>query len=442
MSQPVTTPPTSDTDAVSTKARWVGLALLTALYTLSTVDRNVVSILAEPIKDEFLLSDSQLGFLTGTVFAISFSLAGIPLGLLADKTNRVRFLASLLAVWSVLTIASGFTRTYVTLLLARIGVAAAESGASPASMSLITDLFPKEKRGTALGLFYTSTPLGLAIGFGLGGVIAAHFGWRAAFWFAGVPGLLISLLLLLAMKEPVRGNQDAKSGSAALVSSSLPDLLRLTWKRKSMLFLILGAVCMIISQAGIGAFIAPFLIRIHQMPLDQVGGLVALAWGGGGLFGLPLGGVFADRLAKSSAANGPRFVALSAVLTAPIAMCAFLMPSAYGTLLLIFVTSVVGHAYYGATFSAYLSVAPAAIRGAAGALLIVALNLIGYGVGPQLTGILSDVYEAQGLADPLRWALISIATVYFLAAIFFVAASFYIVRDLDDGAAERPATSG
>lgn len=433
---------TSPPDSVKgvAAASWWGLAILTALYTLSTVDRNVVSILAEPIRQEFGLNDSQLGFLTGTVFAISFSLAGIPLGLLADKTRRVRLLAGLIALWSVLTIASGFTRTYVMLLLARIGVAAAESGASPASMSLITDLFPKEKRGTALGLFYTSTPIGLAIGFALGGIIAAHYGWRAAFMFAGAPGLLISLLLIFTMKEPARGNQDARSGSAALVGSSIGDLLRLTFQRKSMLLLILGAVCMIISQAGIGAFVAPFLIRVHHMPIDQVGGLVALAWGGGGLFGLPLGGVFADRVGRGSAANGPRFVALSAILVAPIAMTAFMMPDAHKALILIFSASVIAHLYYGATFSLYLSVAPAAIRGAAGALLIVAMNLFGYGVGPQLTGILSDTFAASGMTDPLRWALIAISSVYFVAAVFFLLSSFTITKDLDGRDAEQPAT--
>lgn len=423
-------PPTPAEEAAARRARWWGLALLTALYTLSTVDRNIVSILGEPIRQEFGLNDSQLGFLTGTVFAISFAIAGIPLGLLADRTHRVRLLAALLGVWSVLTLLSGFTRTYVTLLLARIGVAAAESGASPASMSLITDLFPKEKRGTALGIYYTSTPLGLAIGFGLGGVIAAHFGWRAAFFFAGVPGLIISALLVLTMREPRRGAQDApRSGSAALMNSSIPTLLRLTWQRKTMLFIILAAVCMIIAQAGIGAFIAPYLIRIHQMPIDQVGGLVALAWGGGGLFGLPLGGIFADRVARAAPSHGPRFVALSALVTAPLAMAAFLAGDPYVALCLIFFASVVGHAYYGATFSIYLSVAPAAIRGAAGALLIVALNLIGYGVGPQMTGILSDVFSHAGVADSLRWALVTASSVYVIAAVFFLLASFTVGRD-------------
>ena len=422
---------TSDTGDTDKRNRWWALALLTALYTLSTVDRNVVSILAEPIRQEFGLSDSQLGFLTGTVFAISFSLAGIPLGLLADRVNRVRLLAGLLAIWSLLTVVSGFTRTYVALLLARIGVAAAESGASPASMSLITDLFPKEKRGTALGFFYTSTPLGLAIGFGLGGFIAAHFGWRAAFLFAGLPGLIISALLILTLREPKRGAQDApRSGSAALVGSSLPQLLKLTLQRKTMLFLLLAAVSMIIAQAGIGSFIAPFLIRIHGLPIDQVGGMVALAWGGGGLFGLPLGGIFADRAAKGSPERAPRFVALSAALTAPLAIAAFLAPNPTLALALVFGCSIVGHAYYGATFSVYLSVAPAAIRGAAGALLIVALNLIGYGVGPQFTGILSDVFAAQGVANSLRWALVSVSCVYLVAALFFVASSFTVRRDL------------
>src|SRR5690606_2470574 len=136
-------------------------------------------------------------------------LAGIPLGLLADRYRRTRLLASLVAVWSGLTFVCGIASSAVTLALARIGVGASESGASPASMSMITDYFPKERPGFALSLFYMSTPIGLAVAFGAGGWIAANHGWRAAFFVAGGPGLILALLILLTVRDPIRGRFDA-----------------------------------------------------------------------------------------------------------------------------------------------------------------------------------------------------------------------------------------
>src|SRR6185436_5629951 len=155
----------------------------------------------EPIKREFGLSDGQLGLLTGLAFAISYSVAGIPLGLLADRVARKRLLSGLVAVWSGLTFLSGIATSTLTLALARIGVGASESGASPASMSLITDYFPKERRGLAMALFYMSTPIGTSLAFAIGGAVEANYGWRAAFFVAGGPGLLLSLIILLSVCE-------------------------------------------------------------------------------------------------------------------------------------------------------------------------------------------------------------------------------------------------
>src|SRR5439155_13227115 len=146
-------------------SRWYVLVILTLVFTFQTIDRNLVAVLAEPIKHQFQLNDSQLGFMTGVVFATSYVIAGIPLGLLIDRVNRVRLIAGLLAIWSTLTFFSGLARTYLWLLLARMGIAAAEAGAAPTCMSLISDVFPKQQRATAFGLFHASSPIGFALGF-------------------------------------------------------------------------------------------------------------------------------------------------------------------------------------------------------------------------------------------------------------------------------------
>lgn len=417
------------------RSHWYALGLLTVMYTLSSVDRNVISIVAEPLKLEYGLSDSELGLLTGAAFALSFSAVGIPMGLLIDRVARTRLLAVCLSIWSLLTVVSGMAHAFWVLVLARIGVAGAESSGSPASMSLITDYFPRSQRGTAVGIFFTSVPLGLTLGFALGGLIAAEWGWRAAFFVAGGPGLLVAALLFFTAREPARGAYDAlRTGTA--VKSSISTVVAYILHRRTMVMLLVAAMCMILVQAGISAFISPFLIRVHDMPLAQTGLFAAVALGGGGFIGMPLGGVFADWVGKASASRGQVFVAVTALASGAAAIAAFVVPSTMVSMALLFAYAVFAHLYYGATFSTYLNVAPATIRGAAGAVLIVALNLGGYGLGPLFTGGVSDLVQGMGLDNPLRWSLVALSTFYGVAAIFFLIASVTIKRDLEANEAD------
>jgi predicted MFS family arabinose efflux permease len=420
---------TAEAHPAVSPSRWYALALLTALYTLNSIDRNVISIVAEPIKAEHHLSDSQVGLLIGLVYAMSFTVAGLPLGLLVDRVNRVRMAAVVLAVWSTLTFFSGFAQSFGQLVAARIGLAAAESGASPTCMSLIADLFPKEQRSSALGWFYFSTPIGLAAGFAIGGLVVAHFGWRAAFLVAGVPGLLLALLLTLTVREPARGAFERQE-TATLQRSSPHALAALLRARPTMLFLMLAAMVQTAAQAGVGAFLAPFLIRVHHVPIAQVGLLVAAALGGGSAIGIPLGGWLGDRLAKGSATRPLRLVALAMALAGPCAMLAFNAPTAVAAAALAGLYSVLLATYYGSTFSTYLSLAPAGMRGAAGALLTVGLTLVGYGLGPPTAGLLSDTFAHAGATQPLRWALTTLMSLYFGSAGLFLLAARTIKRDL------------
>ena len=411
------------------RQHWYALGLLTAMYTLSSIDRNVVSIIAEPLKLEYGLTDSQLGLLTGAAFALSFAAVGLPMGLLIDRVNRTKLIAACLAIWSGLTVISGMAHAFWVLLLARIGVAGAESCGSPGAMSLITDYFPRSRRGTAIGIFFTSAPLGMTLGFAFGGLIAAEWGWRAAFFVAGAPGLILAALMYFTSREPKRGAFDPIQ-PGPVVKASLTAVVGLVWRRRTMLMLLLAAICMILVQAGIGAFISPFLIRVHDMPLAQTGLFAAVALGGGGFIGMPLGGMFADRLGRTSAARGQIFVAITAVASGIAAIAAFTVSSVLASMVLLFVYAVVAHLYYGATFSTYLNVAPATVRGTAGALLIVALNLGGYGLGPLLTGGVSDFVNALGIDNSLRWSLVILSCFYGVGALFFLIASLTINRDL------------
>lgn len=175
---------------------WYTLGLLTLIYLCHAVDRSVISIVLEPLKQEFGISDSQVGILTGLAYATLYALAGIPIGYLIDRRNRRNLLAVLVAVWSACTVACGFAQNYWHLLTARLTVGAAEAGGAPTALSIISDLFPPDRRSTAISIFWVSTALGTAVSFAIGGLVAAEYGWRAAFFVAGLPGLLLVILLL------------------------------------------------------------------------------------------------------------------------------------------------------------------------------------------------------------------------------------------------------
>ncbi|MEZ5737644.1 MAG: MFS transporter [Novosphingobium sp.] len=407
--------------------RYYVILILALVYTFSSIDRTLISVLAEPIKTEFALTDGQLGLLAGLAFAISYSLAGIPLGILIDRYSRTRILSSLVTVWSALTLLCGLASSWVMLMLARIGVGASESGASPAAMSLITDYFPKEKRGLAMSLFYTSTPVAVGVSFALGGVLAAHFGWRAVFFLSGIPGFLLALLILLTIREPVRGASDTAPADPAPASDkgrAGPRAAMQTLLATPPLYLLmLAAASVVIAQAGLSAFASPFLIRVHGLTIEQAGYGIAIAKGPTGVLGILLGGVFADRMAVRSIDAAPRLVGWLMLLATPLAVGAMLVDNWMVVIALIATYNFLNYTYYGATFATFMTIAPLHMRGVLGGVLAVVLNLVGYGCGPPIAGLLSDTFTGLGVEHPIRWALVGSALFFAVGAcLFFMAA--------------------
>ena len=413
------------------------LFILALVYLFSSVDRTLISVLAEPIKQDFGLSDGQLGLLTGLAFAISYSIAGIPLGLLVDRYRRTRVLAALVTVWSGLTFLSGLAVSPITLALARIGVGASESGASPASMSLITDYFPKEKRGFALSLFYMSTPISLALSFAIGSAIAAAYGWRTAFFVAGGPGLLLAALIMLTVRDPERGRFDPVDPQASRERYKFREAAGALFRIKPLLLLMLAAVCVVIAQAGIGAFASPFLIRVHGLSIQEAGYAIGAIKGPTGVIGLLAGGLVADWLAKKSMTAGPRMVGLLMLICGPIAAAAMLVPNWTAAIFLIGAFNFLNYTYYGATFATYMTLAPVRMRGALAGMFAVAMTMIGYGFGPPLAGTASDLFADAGVADPLRWALVVTSSFFSIAGLIFFAAAAAISRMEKADARER-----
>lgn len=419
--------------------RWYVLIVLSVVYTLYNVDRNLVVILAEPIRAEFALSDTQLGFLTGMSFALAFAIAGIPLGFLTDRMNRTRLLAMLLTVWSAVTALCAFVRTFPTLLLTRVAIGAAESGAAPTSLSILSDYFPKTQRGRAIGVFYMATPVGLALGFAIGGYLVGMVGWRNVFLIAGIPGILFAILVLLTVREPARGTFEPPQKGPALVSS-LGTVMQVISEKKTLLLLILAAISIIMGQAGISSFLPSLLVREHHLSLEQTGLFMALIHGVGGAIGMPAGGLLSDFVSKRSLAFAPRLVSILVLLAAPLALAGCFSPSIVVAGACFFFYSILIHTYLGPTLSTYLTLAPAQLRGVMSAAMLVAMNLFGTGVGPQVTGIVSDLFNHWGLDQPLRMAMLFPAGCLLISAALYMAASATTTKDAEGiDLADKPA---
>ncbi len=399
---------------------WKALILLTAMMTFNQIDRRVASLVIEPLKHEFMLSDAQLGMLTGLAFGLIYAVTSIPLGLVADRVNRSRMLAIVVAVWSAMTAMAGIAFTYGHLLLTRVGVGAAESGASPTATSIITDLFPRDRRASAVAIYQTGIPLGSLLCFIAGAWIVTHYGWRAAFMAAGLPGVPLALLIWLFLREPVRGAFDQKAPAYdAPWNKRLADAFRFIGRDTRVLLLMIGAALLSAANTGVTGWFVPFLMREHMMSIQGAGMVIAFASGICGGIGLIFTGTLADRLAKGEPNRMLILCGSIALLTMLFAAGALMAPSIALTVLAISGYSLFCYSFLGISYGALLNLTPASIRGTVIAVEMVMANLFGYGGGPFVVGLLSDTY---GGPHSLKSAMLTLNLFYLAGAVCFIAA--------------------
>lgn len=375
---------------VPTRAAWYALTLFTLMYVANNIDRSIMSILVEPVRHEFDLSDSQLGFLSGMAFALTYSLVGIPIGYLIDRVNRRNLLAGLMAVWSLFTALCGLAQNYWMLVTARLAVGAAEAGGAPAAMSLISDMFPKNRRSMALSIFWSSTALGTAVSFIFGGYIAVEYGWRMAFLIAGAPGLILAVVIVLTIKEPKRGLMDDEREQ-----NEPPPTMAETWRyivgRRDLVhaFIALGLSAVMLS--GLLVWAVSFFVRTYDLGLARAGMIVGISVAVFGALGSLLGGVMGDYVFKRWGMRRlPMLPAATTLLAALASAVMAISPSlalAVGMLVLFEVTS---RGYTAPGYNFLLSNVPSRMRGVAVSVVQGATNLIGYGVGPLIVGTISD----------------------------------------------------
>lgn len=387
--------------SVALRASWYALFIMTLIHSTHYLDRIVVSIVIEPIRHEFNLNDGQLGLLTGLAYGLTFAIAGLPLGYIVDRVNRRNLLGIIVLGWSGFTVLAGFAQNFTQLLLARMAVGAAEAGGSPTSMSMISDLFPPKKRSTAMGVLFLSTAIGAAASALIGSYVAAHYGWRAAFLIAGIPGALFALLLLLTVKEPKRGAMDA----ATTQERNIPSIgvtLRFLKGQKALLHLFAAMPLAIMAISAKSAWLVAFLMRNHTMSLEHASVVAGITFGGFAALGSLFGGTLSDRLSQQFARRRIGFAGVMAIAAVPFALGATLLESTWWAVSCWFVLALMCFSTIPPTFSSIVTLAKPRMRGVTLASMQVLTNLIGYGLAPFLVGLLSD---RIGGPTSLRFAL-------------------------------------
>lgn len=423
------------------KQTWFSLFVLFGINAMNFYDRQLLGVLAEPIRKEWHLSDSALGLL-GTAFTLIYAAVGVPLGRLADRWMRKNILSLGVAVWSVLTAASGFAWSYTSMFVARLGVGIGEASCAPAANSLIGDLFPAAQRSMAISVFMLGLPIGIFFSGIISGNIAFAYGWRAAFFVACIPGILLAIVAPF-MREPHRGATEthavaghSRDGSPYLRVLSIPTM----W------WIIASGALHNFNAYAVNGFLPAFLARFHGLNLKQANTMTAFVLGAVGIVGLIGGGIAGDIVRKTHR-NGRLLIASAALLiSAPCVLLAITRPK--GDMVTFMALMGTGwmlmYVYYSTVYSAIQDVVEPGLRGTAMALYFFAMYVLGGSMGPLVTGMLSDRFAKQammaaGLAVPseanraagLHSAMFVIPAVSITLALVLYLASRTVSKDME-----------
>jgi predicted MFS family arabinose efflux permease len=405
--------------------RFVVLAMLLLVYTFNFVDRQILGILAGPIKAELGLSDTQLGLLGGIAFGALYSTLGVPLALLADRTSRTWVITGSLAVWSGFTALCGLAGSFWQLFAARLGVGVGEAGGVAPSYALIADYFPPRERARALAAYSLGIPLGAALGVMLGGYVASRVDWRTAFIVVGLAGVVIAPFFRLIVREPAPA---AKSSETTPVSA----VFRLLAAKPAFWLLAFGAASS--SMLGYGlAFWFPQLLQ-RSFGLDLIG--TAQFYGGvlliGGTIGVLAGGLLADRLGARDRAYYARLPALAFLIAVPLFAAGILSGSVGLAFALFLVPQALAYVWLGPVITAVQHLVPAQMRATASASFLLINNLVGIGGGTFVLGALSDALTGSYGTDALKYAMLASLGFYLIAALLMALAAKPLRKDWVD----------
>jgi len=413
--------------AESPRYRMVVLAMLVLVYTFNFIDRQIVGILAVPIKADLGLTDTQLGLMGGLAFALFYTLLGIPIAMLADRSNRTVIMTVALVVWSAMTAVCGFAQNFWQLFLARLGVGVGEAGGVAPAYSLVADYFPPHQRARALGVYSFGVPIGSALGIVFGGVIASLVDWRTAFIVVGVAGVVLAPFFKLVVREPRRGRFDAGGRAAAPVGFG--EVMRTLLSKPSFWGLSFGASASSMMGYGMFFWLPSFFVRSYGLTLLDASlyyGAILLV---GGIAGIWLGGSLADRFGAARKRAYAIIPAVAFLATIPFYVAAVTSSSLVLSFALFLVPTALGLVWLGPVLSSIQHVVPPHMRATASAIFLFINNLIGIGLGTVALGALSDALSIRFGADSLRYAILAGTVFYVVASALFLLSARRLERD-------------
>ncbi len=404
------------------------LIVLAALSAFNFLDQQLMSILLEPVRREFKLTDIELGLLSGLAFAALYTVLSIPAGIWAVDHSRRNLIAAAAAVWGVMTIACGMAQSFTQLALARLGVGIGEAGGLPPSQAWVSDLYKPGERASALAVLAGGVNIGAFLAFLVGGLIGQRYGWRVAFIAGGVPPLLCAILLQLTTREaqlPQRPLRAVGQGSLALVRITAARM----WTDSVLRHILVAAILAMTVGYGAMAWIPSYLVRSHGFNIGQAGIYLAVVIGIGGAVGSWLGGYLSDRLRTRDVRWSLWLVAIVFVIARPFAMAFYWIGDTTLALALFILPAAVGAIHIGPSVAVLHERVDAHLRPLASALFLMTLTLVGLGLGPLAVGIMSQIVFAQYGEDSLRYALLVWQLVGFWAAIHFYLAGERLAID-------------
>ncbi len=405
------------------------LALLTLVYVVSFIDRQILAMLIEPIKREFGVSDTAMGLLTGFAFVLFYTLAGIPIARLADRVSRKGIITVSLAVWSLVTAGSGLARSFAQLAGMRVLVGIGEAGCNPSAHSLISDYFPPQRRATALSVYACGVFIGSAIAFIAGGWLLTRYDWRTAFYVAGIPGIVLALAVGLSVRELPRGHAEGRT--VAVAAAPLREVMRFLLARRAFVLIVLGTAVQSLSGYAVINWGPTFLARVYSMSWSEIGTSLGWVVGLGGTFGALAGGRLADLMGRRDVRWYMRLPALQSLLAVPFVIGFTLLPQPSRALACFIPFYTLTAMYLGPMFAMVQGLVELRMRATAAAIMLFVTNLVGLGVGPLLVGALNDhvfgpLYGTAGI----RYSLLTVGLLGGFASVLFWGASRQLREEL------------
>lgn len=411
--------------AAPSARRYYVLAVLTVVYALNFLDRTIFNVLIEPIKKEFALNDTMMGLLAGFGFVLFYSVLGIPIARVADRLNRRNIVAIAFAFWSAMTFLCGMAQSVAALALARVGVGIGESAGTPASQSLVADLFDKNERPRALGIYAIGTYLGVFLGYFIGGYVNQYYGWRMAFFSAGLPGIALAALLWLTVSEPKRGAM-----AESFVPEPIGPTLRFLATQPSFLIVLVGFCLTTYTNYATSVWIPPFLARVHHLTSAQIGTYAGTFKGLAGMAGTLVGGLVVAQISRRDDRWKLWAPAIMSGLAGPVFALCMLTPDFKTMVAALALTSFLVGFHLGPIFAIAQTVAKPSMRALASAFVLLTATCFGQGVGPLAVGMINDALKNDYGADAVRYSLLSAGLTTMLGALLFVLAARTIRDDI------------